>query len=354
MELPASRDYMEWFVMRRHVKNLSAKNALNRKNVPTSIVQNIFEETINALDSISSTSLGIYPFVEALNNMACCLLKESSCTEAISYLKAAETAYNTYQAQELPESAVWCPKQLFLKHGIHVKIFNPEGSLLNLSNLDIERHFTNILLCSTYCELADLKNSVKYTMPSLIGEVKVNQLLSGKSYIPFSIRCSIPFIEDFIQSYHFKQADHLLAVAMYHTVKARRETPPNERSLFNPVQGKISLLYALLGMAITAIYYKHKLYSKPIPEINNEWSPLEQLMEDGVNVYENQFAYDQVTTFSKLSAICKLSIAWSKRATELLDESPDKDQALEIGNELKTFETKLALYVKFERFQVKD
>lgn len=128
----------------------------------------------------------------------------------------------------------------------------------------------------------------------------------------------VPMIDTFVTLRKFKQARHLMAVAMYHLVKIRQNLEPKERSGLNHLQASLSGRFAHYGIAIVqGTHSKIEQHHNFKPTQNDAFVELTGLIEDGLEIYESQFPIEYADSFSGAKKILKRARSWNNRALEL-------------------------------------
>lgn len=250
---------------------------------------------------------------------------------AIEYLKKAEQAYEEFKAKVTDVREAMNEFKMF--------------GVTNAKNLQLDKslpklhHTTMIYLYYHYNIYKNEKMKHKYAMPSIKGK-----LLTG--YIQQELQHShlVPQIHDetdyLIKSHQFAQVNHLLSVLMCKLVKYRRSLPQEKQQDCKRSQGFISEQYALWSFEIVQYSLqslKDKNYSAK-HLINNEVYRFEELIEPGIEIYENQFPCEPILTRKEFGKSMKRGKAWCNRAIDLLKGDFEQSKAKELMKKLIALE----------------
>lgn len=128
---------------------------------------------------------------------------------------------------------------------------------------------------------------------------------------------------------NYKQALHLLSIAMHYSVKMRRELPPERRYVMNEPQSCFSHMFASFGYSMfEGCCGKLEKSSTYAPTQNLSYSELTGLMEPGVELYTSQFPYEHPDNYVDAKKVIKKALAWNNRSIELATESPESKKQL--------------------------
>ncbi|XP_063705466.1 uncharacterized protein LOC134834657 [Culicoides brevitarsis] len=172
-----------------------------------------------------------------------------------------------------------------------------------------------------------LKNddlAIKYVMPSLKAFFNKAKIMEKMEYGKFKFEALIPEFRSHFQlllkTHHFAQVDHLLAIFMFHLVKAGRAKPQTEESQnqIDAAKALVSSWYTMVGwtLAMCAEFMaRNPEFALKYP-VRTEVVRFEEFMEPGVEIYENQFPIDFIQTEKEWDGVINKGKVWSQRALD--------------------------------------
>lgn len=139
---------------------------------------------------------------------------------------------------------------------------------------------------------------------------------------------------------NFKQANHVVAVAIYHSVKIRRNLPPDSRTTMDTIQCDLSGTFSQVGELIIDMALMRKRMGG-LGEffdgfVKEKFVELTELVEDGIEAYANQFPNELPKTYREMKPILKRAISWNKRAISLCTDPMEVENRKLFSNTLES------------------
>lgn len=248
----------------------------------------------------------------AIHAIAGARIKKEKWLKALPILLKLEKIYNRYM-QSYGKVQAWGGndylKCIKLKLNPLVTTFDRDLSLLY-----------NMLASYLFCVYGNLsppdyENGLKYGVPKLRA---IFQFGDFKAIYLFLDKC-LEVIDAMIKGSAYKQADHILTVAMHQSVLLRRRLEPHERHEMNGRQGRLMLRFAKWGKTIADRSMQKIRGEKNVPEGRTEpYEELTKLMKAGREAYANQFPINLVATEEEVKKILKRARTWGKKGTNML------------------------------------
>lgn len=271
---------------------------------------NFLEKTVRLLEPIKLQPEVVYQYVNVLTTLGQSYCERSQYQKAIEYLEKAEQTYEEFKAKVTDvETDAMTEYQIFgVTHDINLQ-----------RSLTYAHHMTMIHLYICYNALKSDEMKLKYVLPCIKGKLRINIVENDIA----EVQKLVPDFSDepsfLITSHYFAQVNHLLSVLMFHLVKYRRSLPHEKQHEVSNAQAFVSELYGFWACELvqySLLSLKDKTYCEKHP-INNEVVRFEELMEPGVEIYENQFPCEPILTRNELNKVVKKGKAWCQRAIVL-------------------------------------
>lgn len=304
MPLPESKDYNRFLAMKAYTFTLQNNEGLRYS-----------EKIISLLKPIKIQPESVYLYLMALNTVGSYQAESKELEMAIKTFKEAEKTYIEFMAKDFING----PMNDFQLFGvIHEPSTTQENCIL------FAFHTTMFFLYKCYEASENHEMKLKYVMPSIKAKIHLHPIEEFMDSENFNINQltleMCPEIYFLIETLEFSKVDFLLAALLFQLVKYKRSATQEKRDKVSKVQGYLSYLYAAWAQKI--VYYsieclKDKTYSEKNP-INNEVFKLDVLMENGVEIYMNQFPCEPIVEIKYLEVAVKKGKAWCERAISLI------------------------------------
>lgn len=142
----------------------------------------------------------------------------------------------------------------------------------------------------------------------------------------------------------YKQANYLLGIAIYYSVKTIRDSCPDDvKFAIKKLQGRFSMTYAILGELIVKLslhWYQHPQARSEVEQVfmksNVEESVGTELMEVGAGIYQSEIPIKVIEAIEDIKKVAKKSLLWLKRANTLKEKNSTNEKVLrEIKEDLE-------------------
>lgn len=314
-----SEEYIKYFAMRAHVWNAEGQQYVIgglRSQVKEEHLQ-LFMNNITLLEPYKMRPICIFPYLDAIL-LLCCYYGHTdrdSMRKVDDFIFKAEDALEEYEKNVKEE--ILLPEKLFeVPSYLRTKQF-----VLYHESRDMKttRKLMAYYLFNSYYELNRRDKKLKYAVPSLQMIGDYNGDVEASYFAKFGMNLLLRAIDIILDDGRLKQADHLLAIAMYHCVRLQSKLPQNEIAQLTNVKGLLSFRYARWGLIVfnVSAKYLRGFPAETAPLINHtEFEEVTELMEPGVEIYLNQFPHCAITDPSEIIELLKRAKTWNGRALE--------------------------------------
>lgn len=297
--------------------------------------QEVYEQILILLKNYADKPVGFDAYISTLISYSYFLSREHKCAEAVEIAEKAERVLECYRKQYGER-----PMHLLDICG---------GRAKESIKRDLEATYIEFGFCfwEALEKSTDIAKQAKYVCRAIhwqfiFAYVPQNDAEKIFKYYPIMLLKLPKMIETMLILRRFKQLDHILAISMYHLVKARRSLPIDQRNELELVQGRVCVLFARWGCQIilSSINY---IRQRPVQAIDNvTFEEITGLVEPGVKDYEHQFPVEPMTSKDDIKAAFKHVKSWKKRAFQMLRMYDSEETSLTI---LRNFYCQLEILV---------
>lgn len=332
MPEPETPNYNKFLAMKAYTYTIRG----SRQNFATNPNSYSFhEKVVKLLEPIKLEREAVFLYIDSLNLLGVSCKERMQLQKSLEFLTKAEKTFNEFVSKVGDANQAMTP----------YKVFDAIIEMGTKWDLNMIHNFTMNTLYNTYFQLKDQKMQLKYVIPSIRAIFALQRLQQRTQNIVFDeflVQLS-SHIEILFKFHHFAQINHLVAIFMHHLVKQLRVSPKNKQFNVKVIQSIVSHWYATWALEIVKYscnVLRNPDFAKNNP-INSDYERFEDFVEDGVEIYENQFPCDVIESYKEMKKVITKGKAWCQREFDLFGNFPVPDMPKELMKKLNDMEKEI-------------